>query len=313
MDFLAQLHTFVTIADTRSITRAAQIVGLSVPMASRQLRGLEEELGTELVRRSTRNLQLTQTGLDFLGHARRLLDEVQQAKEAVRPGQGVHGTLVVSLPVAFGLARIVPLIPGFLARNPRLRLDLRFSDQLADMIADNVDIAIRAGVQPPDSHALIARRLDSYERVLCASPDFVAKNPGLLDVHALAGVSCLVQGVGPTRWRFDTAEGQVEVPVSGPLRTSNIRLLSDAAAAGLGVALLPEPMIAEELRQERLVRLLPHAVPPSGVIYGIYHRSARGSPAVHAFLQAVAQEIESHADKPAPADGSVAALPIIPG
>lgn len=312
MDFLAQLHTFVTIADTRSITRAARIVGLSVPMASRQLRALESELGAELVRRSTRNLQLTQAGLDFLDHARRLLDEVQQAKEAVRPGQGVQGTLVVSLPIAFGLARIAPLIPGFLARNPRLRLDLRFSDQLADMIADNVDVAIRAGVQPPDSHALIARRLDSYERVLCASPDFVAKNPGLLDVHALAGVSCLVQG-GPTRWRFDTAEGQVEVPVSGPLRTSNIRLLSDAAAAGLGVALLPAPMIAEELRQGRLVRLLPQAVPPGGVIYGIYHRSARGSPAVHAFLQAVAQELESHAATPAPADGSVAALPIIPG
>ncbi len=289
VDFLARVQTFVRIADAGSISKAARAVGLSVPMASRHLRSLELELGAELVRRSTRQLQLTEAGLDFLGRARRLLQEVEDARNAVRPGKGVQGTLIVSLPVSLGISQISQLVPGLLVKHPRLRLELRFDDRIVDLLAENVDIAIRAGVAPPDSGALVARRLATYERLLCASPAFVKSAKTLKDPQSLEQVSCLVQGFGPARWRLETAGGIVEVVVDGPLRTTNVLALRDAALAGLGVAQLPLGFVADDLRRKRLVRVLKGAAPPTGALYGVYHRGARGSAAIRAFLDHVAE------------------------
>jgi DNA-binding transcriptional LysR family regulator len=166
VDFLVRVRTFVCIADAGSISKAARRVGVSVPMASRHLRSLEAELGAELVRRTTRQLHLTEVGADFLARARRLLRDVDDAKAAVRPGEGVRGTVVVSMPVSLGTSDLAPLLPGLLADHPRLQLDLRFEDRVVDLLADNVDLAIRAGVVPPDSSTLVARRLVTFERVL---------------------------------------------------------------------------------------------------------------------------------------------------
>lgn len=290
MDFLTRLRTFVAISHAGSISKAARALRISVPMASRHLQSLESELDVELVRRTTHHLQLTSAGVELVGRARRLLDDVEDARAAVRPGQLVRGTLVLSMPVSLGIAQVSPLIPPLLRKHPRLTVELRFDDRVVDLLSENIDIAIRAGVAPPDSSSFVARRLQTFERTLCAAPSFVRKHK-LKDPRSLEAVSCLIQGSGPGRWRLTTAEGIVEVLVDGPLRTSNIFALRDAAIAGLGVAQLPVEMIAEPLRQKQLVRVLEAAAPPPGAIYAIYHHNARRSSAIQAVLDHLAGQL----------------------
>lgn len=289
MDFLTRVQTFVRIVDAQSISKAARDLGISTPMASRHLRSLEEELGVELVRRSTRELRITAPGADFLERSRRLLQDVDDARAALRPGDEVRGTLTVSAPVSLGVGYISPLVPSLLLRHPDLRLNLRFDDHLVEMLAENVDVAIRAGVSPPNSNEIVARQLLSFERVLCASPEFLRRHPELTEPRQLERVPCLVQGSSASRWRLQGTAGVVEVLVDGPLRSTNVLALREAALAGLGVARIPIRFVSADLRERRLVRLLEGVQPTSGVLWGMYHRRTRGSPGIRVLLDHLAQ------------------------
>src|ERR1700691_4994451 len=124
-----QMTTFVRIADMGSITRAARSLGLSLPMASRHLRWLEQELGTPLVHRTTRQLHLTGAGQEFASRARGLLDELDDAKQALRPGPSLAGRVVVTASNALGTYQLSPIMPSLVARHPRLRVELRLDDR----------------------------------------------------------------------------------------------------------------------------------------------------------------------------------------
>ncbi len=285
------MTTFVRIADAGSISKAATSLQLSVAMASRHLRALEEDLGVELIRRTTRALALTEAGAEFLLRSRALLAGVSDARDAVRPGRGAVGMVSISLPVSFGLAQIGPLFPALLAAHPRLKLDLRFEDRVIDLLADGVDLAIRAGMSPPDSPFVIARKLATVERLLCASPAFIAKHGRITSVDALARLPCLVQGPAPTRWSFDTSDGPASVEVEGRVRTSNVIALREAVLAGLGVARLPGWIVDDDLRKKRLVRVLATATMPIVEIYGMFHAGSKGSAAIRAVLDFLQDEL----------------------
>src|SRR5215813_10190825 len=122
---LQQMTTFVRIADAGNISRAARSLSLSVPMASRHLRWLEEELGVPLMRRTTRRVDLTDAGQELLTRARAILAGVEEVRATIRPGRGVTGRVVLSVPTSIGLGRIAPLVPALLDRHPRLRVELR--------------------------------------------------------------------------------------------------------------------------------------------------------------------------------------------
>ena len=285
------MTTFVRIADAGSISKAAASLRLSVAMASRHLRALEDDLGVELIRRTTRALALTEAGTEFLVRSRALLAGVSEARDVVRPGRGVAGVLSISLPVSFGLAQVGPLFPALLAAHPRLKLDLRFEDRVIDLLGDGVDLAIRAGVQPPDSPFVIARKLATVDRVLCASPAFLARSGRIASVAALARLPCLIQGPAPTRWSFDTPEGPATVEVDGRVRTTNVIALREAVLAGLGVARLPSWIIEDDLRKKRVVRVLETAAMPVIEIYGMFHAGSKGSTAIHAVIDFLKAEL----------------------
>lgn len=285
------MTTFVRIADAGSISKAAASLRLSVAMASRHLRALEDDLGVELIRRTTRALALTEAGTEFLVRSRALLAGVSEARDVVRPGRGVAGVLSISLPVSFGLAQVGPLFPALLAVHPRLKLDLRFEDRVIDLLGDGVDLAIRAGMQPPDSPFVIARKLATVDRLLCASPAFLARHGRITSVDVLARLPCLIQGQAPTRWSFDTPEGPATVGVDGRVRTTNVIALREAALAGLGVARLPSWIVDEDLRKKRLVRVLETATMPRIEIYGMFHAGSKGSAAIHGVLDFLRAEL----------------------
>lgn len=288
VDMFQQLTTFVRIAEAGSISRAARSLGLSVAMTSRQLRALEEELGVELMRRTTRRMDLTEPGEELLARARSLLAGLDEAKEVVRPGPGAAGLVVMSLPVSLGLGQIAPLLPALLDKHPRLKLELRFEDRMVDLIGDGVDVAIRAGTAPPDSPFVVARFLATFERVLCAAPAFLKAQGLIAGIDALERIPCVVQGAGPTRWSFETPEGPRSIVVDGRIRTNNVLAMREAAVAGAGVAQLPLWLVAEDLRRQRLTRVLPRAVLPAVAVYGLFHHGSRGSARIRAVLDHLA-------------------------
>lgn len=195
------------------------------------------------------------------------------------------------MPVAFGLGRIAPLVPALLEKHPRLRLDLRFDDRLVDLLGEGVDIAIRAGTRTLDSPFIVARRLATFERVVCASPQFLAKHGPIESVAGLARVPCLVHGPTEAVWSFETRGGPQSVVVDGRMRSNNLLALRHAVVAGLGVAWLPLWLAEEDIRHHRLTRVLEGAALSSGEILGLFHTQARGAGAIRAVLDYFAEEL----------------------
>jgi DNA-binding transcriptional LysR family regulator len=284
-------------AESGSISAAARALRISVPMASRRLRALEEELGAPLLRRTTRRMALTEAGTEILSRARRLLRDLEEARQAVRPSKTANGLLVVSAPVSFGLAQVAPLVSKLLEQHPKLSLELRFGDRVVDLVGDGVDLALRVGVPPPDSHFVVGRRLATYERVLCATPMFLKRHGPIDDLEMLANVECVLLGSAPTRWQFETADGPRSVMVAGRVRSNNVLALHGAALTGLGVAQLPRWLVAADLKTRRLMRILESAVLPTVTVLGIVHADARRSNALRLVQDFLAAELPRALDR----------------
>ncbi len=293
---LDQMTTFVRIAETGSITRAARSLGVSLPMASRHLRWLEQELGTALVHRTTRQLHLTDAGQDFATRARALLRGLDDAKQALRPGPSLAGRVVVTAPNALGTYQLSSILPSLAARHPRLRIDLRLEDRAIDLVKEGVDLAIRAAA-PPDHASLVARELATYNRVVCAAPSFLARQGPIDSLSALAKASCVLHGCGPAVWNFETPDGPKSITVDGPLCTNNVAIIRDAVLAGVGAAWLPDYVIGEELRDGRLVRLIPEAKLPLIRVFGIMPKHARQRATVRAVLDILGAALAAQADR----------------
>ncbi len=275
VDVVQHLATFVCIVDSGSISGAARKLRLSVPMASRHLRALERELGAALLRRTTRRMDLTPAGTELLPRARKLLAGLEEARQAVRSSKTAAGHVTMSVPVSFGLAKVAPLVPRLLEKHPLLSVDVRYEDRVVDLLGDGVDLALRVGVAAPDSPFVVARRLATYDRVVCAAPSFLKRHGPIHDVDSLAHTPCLILGGSPARWDFQTSAGARSVTVSGRVRSSNVLALLDAAVAGLGVAVMPRWLVAEHLGARRLRQILDTAALPTVNVLGLVHTEAR--------------------------------------
>jgi DNA-binding transcriptional LysR family regulator len=292
MDLLAQMATFVSVVEGKSLSAAARAQRLSLPAISRQLRALETELGVSLIARSTRRLRVTDAGRDWYQHCRRVLAQVEEARQAVRGKRGAHGRLVVSASLTFGAAVIVPCLPALAERHSQLTIDLRLEDQLVDLVGEGVDVAVRAGSPPPNSTAVVAHPIFSMQRVLVASPRWLRKHGAVREPAQLAGHSCLIQ-VTPAGtvipWalsREGTAEAAV-VEAQGQLRTNAPSALRDLAIDGAGVAYLPDWVVAADIEQGRLRRVLPHWSSTPITAWAVYRGELRGAARLRAFLEAL--------------------------
>jgi DNA-binding transcriptional LysR family regulator len=175
-------------------------------------------------------------------------------------------------------------------------VELRLDDRAVDLVKEGVDLAIRAAA-PPDHASLVARELATYNRVLCAAPGFLARHGAIDSLVALAAAPCVLHGCGPTVWNFETPEGQRSITVDGPLCTNNVVIIRDAVLAGVGAAWLPDYVIGDELRDGRLVRLLPEANLPPIRVFGIMPKQARQTATVRAVLDILGAALRAQAAK----------------
>ncbi len=177
-------------------------------------------------------------------------------------------------------------MPGFLRAHPRLQLEMRLDDRVIDLLEEGVDLALRAGPDVTDTTSLIARPLTSYDRILCASPQYLQIHGTPRHTQELVGHACLVVGFGRCRHvlRFTTPSVH-EVGVTGPLRANNVLAIREAALAGLGIAVIPSWMANEPLATGALRRVLPDAAMRPIVLRAIYHRDSRGTARITALVE----------------------------
>lgn len=253
-----EMTVFVRVAESGSLSRAARELKLSQPSVSRIIGNLEARLGTTLLLRTTRSISLTEAGALYLERARYLVAEMEEAEQAARRVDSLHGVIRLAMPVLYGTRAVIPALGTFLARHPELRVEIIMSDARQNLVMDGVDVAIRLGVGQLDDSTFGARRLGVVERLVVAAPAYLSTH-GMPAVPAqLACHDCIVQHglFGRESWRF-THDGDVtSVDVQAKLWINSAPGVLAAAVAGLGVALATRVMAGEELRTGQLTQLL---------------------------------------------------------
>jgi DNA-binding transcriptional LysR family regulator len=261
---LPDLHMLTVIAETRSLTQTARRLGVAKSSVSIRLKDLERTIGMPLVRRTTRSITLTAAGQQLVEETRASLVHIEGGIARVKDlAAAPRGLVRMTAPVALGRQHIAPAIPKLLERYPDLRLELDLSDRFVNLIQEGFDLAVRHANRVPESH--VATALCETRSVLLASPQYLARrgapeHPGELTRH-----DCLLylRDGGSPSWSFERsvrrakAPERVSVPVRGPLRANNSEVLREAAAAGLGVGLLPDFTAWSGAGSRGLVPVLP--------------------------------------------------------
>lgn len=255
---LEQLAAFVAVAEAGSFTAAARKLGRDASIVSRRVSQLEQQLGVRLLSRTTRRVVPTEVGMLYQRRVRSILDDLANASREVSDvAASPQGLLRVSLPVTFGRQWIAPLLPAFLARHPKIRIDARFSDRIVDVMSEAVDVAIRVGI-PRDS-TFTSRKIASYRNLLVASPGYLARHgkprtPADLANHACLGFSAHADWPD---WRMMKDGKRRTVRPTGPLTADNSEVVLMAAIAGAGITFTPDWLAGPALRTGKLVEVLP--------------------------------------------------------
>lgn len=280
---IEHLKLFARIAVTNNISLAGKELGLSPAVSSAHINKLEEGLGVRLIHRTTRRVSLTEEGIDFLPHAQEVLESVELARASVGSGSITpQGTLRITAPASFGRMHIVPALASFMELYPNLSLDLRLSDSILDMVEGGFDIAIRNSSL--NDSTLVARKLASDARVVCASPVFIDQygEPELFS--NLANFNC-VGLMGLEEWTFDTPNGRQTVKPKQFVRMDNGEAVRDACIAGLGITICSEWCAHEQLRSGELVQILKdQPLKSDTAIWAVYPSSRLLAPKVRAFI-----------------------------
>src|SRR4051812_42150053 len=245
---------FAKVADTGSFSRAATDLGLSKATVSKAIARLEARIGASLLNRTSRHLSLTDIGQRAAASAGRILAE-GEVLEAEATSQAVtpHGLVRVTAPMSFGIAHLAPVLPDLFLAFPQISVDLHLSDQVVDLVGGGFDIALRIAALVDSS--LRARRICRVRRLLVAAPAYFARRGRPAHPRDLEGHACLGYAYLPTpdRWHFTSASGEdVMLAPSGPLRANNGDALIPALRAGLGVAVQPEFLVADDITAGRL-------------------------------------------------------------
>jgi DNA-binding transcriptional LysR family regulator len=251
------LECFLAVVDSGNLSRAAAVLELAVSSVSRKIDSLEAELGVKLLHRSSRLILLTDAGEQFLPRARNILAELAEGKAAVLAlDHEPRGLLTVTAPAAFGRLHVGPAVAAFLQRYPLLEVDLHVSDDIVDLMARRVDVAVRAG-HLPDSD-LVATRLATQYRVVSASPAYLARCGWPAAPLDLLNHNCLTvagRSVPSDWWTFEGVNRNQPLPVKGTLRSDDTDTLLHAAMAGLGLVHLANWLVSDAIVAGQLVPL----------------------------------------------------------
>jgi DNA-binding transcriptional LysR family regulator len=282
---LNRLAVFAALVRAGSFTAAASSLGMTKAMVSQHLAKLERELGVTLLVRSTRRMSLTEAGATFHADCERLLAEAEAAIERVGTARDLpSGTLRLTASLDYGNVVVVPRLASFMRRHPAVQVDLVLSDQVSDIIAERFDLAIRSGWLR-DSN-LRATRLGSFRQLLVAAPTYLGEHGTPRRVNELANHGAIAMSAlsNPLRWTFTGRDGRRQIVRPRPVAQANsAAAVRGLVLAGVGLAVLPDYLVENDLRTGRLAVLLPSLRLPEGGIHAVYP-GPRAPAKVRAFI-----------------------------
>lgn len=266
----SELRSFITVVETGSFAKAAEQLDISTAAVSRRMAALEAALGSRLIERTTRRLDLTDTGKVFYQDVLHIFQMLDEADERVRMGrESIQGVLRVATPMSFGYEVIAPLLPKFMARHPDLRVILALEDRMTDLQAEGIDVAVRIG-QMSDS-SLVATPITVISKVCCASPDYLKQYgtptlPRQIGNHRLLHYSNISMK-DEWSWLFDEDETLSEL--SYVFAANNAEALRAMAIQGMGITMLPAFSAEAAMKQNQLVPIFRRITPPPSPLFAV--------------------------------------------
>jgi DNA-binding transcriptional LysR family regulator len=292
MDLFQSMTVYVKVVETGSMTAAAQRCSMSTTMVGNHLRALEQRLGVSLLKRSTRRQSLTEFGSAYYQRCLEVLGLVADSDRMAEHAHGVpSGLLRITAPPAFGVECLAPAMSGFVQRFPSVKLDVELTNQVLDLIDGGFDAAIRLGTL--ESSGLIARPLQDYTLTMCASADYLQRRGIPIKPQDLQQHDCLAFAYPAgdewrstvKQWSLKGPEGEVVVPVSGPMTINSTPGLRQAAIAGMGVVMMPDLLVRQDLQDGKLVAVLQDYQLPRRPMHLVYAQDRYRLPKLRSFVE----------------------------
>lgn len=259
MDKLQAMRVFCRAYETESFKLTSDTLGISRPMVTRYISSLEEQLGTKLFVRNTRNISVTYAAQRYYRHCIDILDAIEEADTEIGELlQKPKGRLKMSVPMDFGMSHVMPILDQFIQHYPQIDLEVDFSDKRVDMTESGIDLAIRGGSLGGDQ--FVARHLCYLQGYVCASPAYLEQHGMPEALSDLTRHKCLIYSLAPTPrvWTLTDPQGEVcSVNVSGPFQSNNGGALTTMALRGAGVIYQPDFLVAKYIRSGQLVNVFP--------------------------------------------------------
>lgn len=289
MDRLTGMEIFVRVIDRGGFTAAAEGSGMSATMVSNHIQALERRLGAKLLNRTTRRQSLTEIGQAFYAECLEILGRIESAETAAREMLArPRGRLRVSAPITLGSHLLMPALADYLREYGEVEVELLLNDRVVDLAEEGFDVAFRFGALPDSG--LVARSLRNRNRMVCASPAYLAQHGHPQRPEELAAHNCLAfHYLRPEReWRFEGGASPT-VKVAGQLTVNHGPALLAAALNHIGIALLPDYLVAEEIAAGRLVQLFAEYQFPSAPLQIVYLPDRHMTPKLKTFVEFVVQ------------------------
>jgi DNA-binding transcriptional LysR family regulator len=296
---IEDLVVFVRTVDLGNLSAAGRDLRMTPALVSSRLMRLENRLGVRLLNRTTRRANATPEGAEFYDYCLRIIREAEEAENALAGRRDLpKGVLKVSAPVGFGRRHVAPHVPRFLEKYPDIQFRLVLTDRFTDHIEEQVDLLIR-NAELPDS-SIISRRLAGNQRVLCASPEYLANHEDIREPADLQNHNCLLlrfPGSRQYQWSLKGLNGTVNLSVSGNMDTDDGEILTDWCLAGHGIALKSVWDVKHYLEDGKLTVVLPDQPPIAPDIHALYPHSRYLPPRVRVFIDFL---VETYAHYPIP-------------
>ncbi|WP_046115972.1 LysR family transcriptional regulator [Aquincola tertiaricarbonis] len=260
---LEDLRTFVEVADAGSLTAAARRLGMAKAIVSRHLIRLESDLGVQLLARTTRGATLTEAGATFRDYAAKVISDLDTAREVILPNGQLRGRLRIAAPLSFGPTHLAPVIAALAREHPALHVQTCYSDRLVNLIDEGFDCAIRFGNATASS--LLSTRIGPLHATLVASPAYIRLYGAPESPEQVLEHEAILQGT--EAWHFVDGDQVITLNPRGRFKADNGVAITAAALEGLGIAMIPDGLIAEHLTSGALVPVMTRYPPP---LFGMY-------------------------------------------
>jgi DNA-binding transcriptional LysR family regulator len=283
---LKDIITFTNVAKLKSFTRASEVLNISKSVVTTRINDLEKALGMTLLARTTRDVNLTTDGHNFLNHCNALLQKVESLDDFLDSYKGINGTLRIVLPPYFSRYHVVPYLEEFLREYPSLKLDIKLTENPVNIIEESFDLQVRIQISTEEN--LEVAKLMMNRKIVCASPKYLEKHPAPKTPQELLNHNCIVFGENAV-WKFKqkNKKGVIEISdLKGNIKCDNGEVIKELVLAGVGITIKSACDVENEIKEKKLVVLLKdYEAINETEFYIVYPTGRNTSPKIKAFIK----------------------------